>query len=84
MVAGKIISHEQTAFMTGRLSSDNIRRLLHIIGETLKIPPACGLLFLDVEKAFDRLWRVLKEFKFGDRFINMIKTLYANPSAQYV
>lgn len=51
-VAGKIISPNQTGFMKGRLSSDNIRRLLHIIGETHKIPPACGLLFLDAEKVF--------------------------------
>ena len=65
VVAGKIISPDQTGFMKESLSSDNIHRLLHIIGETHKIPPACGLLFLDAEKAFDHLewpylWRVLK------------------------
>lgn len=85
-VVGKIISPDQTGFIRGRLASDNIRRLLHILSATHKIPPACGLLFWDAEKVFDHLkwpflWRVLKEFNFGDEFINIIQTLYVNPSA---
>lgn len=86
-VVGKLGSPDQTGFIRGHLASDNIRRLLHILSATHKIPSACGLLVLDAEKAFDRLkwpylWRVLKEFKFGDKFINMIQTRYANPSVR--
>jgi len=54
-IIGKIVSTDQTGFIKGRLVADNIRRLLHILSATNKIPPECGLLFLDAEKAFDRL-----------------------------
>lgn len=82
VVIGKIVNPDQTGFIKCRLASDNIRRLLHILSASHDIPHDCGLLFLDAEKAFDRLWRVLKEFKFGDKFLSMIQTLYANPSAR--
>jgi len=86
-VIGKIVSTDQTGFIKGRLVSDNICQLLHILITSNKIPPASGLLFLDAEKAFDCLewhflWRAMKEFKFGDEFKNMIQTLYNNPSAR--
>ena len=50
----------KTGFLKGRLASDNVRRLLHIISDTKKTGSPGGLLFLDAEKAFDRLeWRYL-------------------------
>lgn len=55
---GKLINSDQTGFVKGRFSSDNLRRLLHILYFT----PDCsdlltsyGILILDGEKAFDRL-----------------------------
>ena len=69
------------------MACDNVPRLLHILSASHKLPPDSGLLFLDAEKAFDRLegpflWRTMKEFKLGDKFMKMIQTLYANPSAR--
>lgn len=55
IVSGKLINSDRTGFLTGRQASDNVRRLLHIISETKKTELSCGLLFLDAEKAFDRL-----------------------------
>lgn len=62
-IVGKLNNLDQTGFMKGRLSLDNIRRLLHIIDETAKTYSPKGLFFLDAQNAFDQLewvyfWRV--------------------------
>ena len=81
-----IIHPDQVGLMKNRSSTDNMRRLLHLIwsNRTGK-DPVFGL-SLDAEKAFDRVqWEfllaALSHFGFGQTFINWIKTLYKNPKA---
>ena len=80
-VIRKIIDEDQSGFMKGRPIGHNIRQLLDVIEYTdfESIPGAVVL--LDIEKAFDSidhdfLFKTLKHFNFGDKFISNIKTLY--------
>lgn len=82
----KLIHCDQTGFIKSRFSSDNVRRLLHVLDHTPDTVTPCAILSLDAEKAFDRLdwnflWTVLEIMGLGHKFINMIKVLYSNPSA---
>ena len=82
-IVGKLIHHDQTGFLKGRLASDNIRRLFHIIHASESAADPAAVFSLDVQKAFDRvgweyLWVVLEKFGFGNKFILMVKTLYFN------
>lgn len=81
---GKLVHPDQTGFIPKRHAADNIRRLLHVIEEARNLPtPSASL---DAEKAFDRLewnylWQVMETLGLGFRFISMVQTLYADPTA---
>ena len=85
-VLPSIIHHTQTA-VQGR----QIHHTVHLIRDLIQYSndqniEAC-FLFLDREKAFDRvehqfLYRVLQAFGFGDTFINWIKLLQANATTR--
>jgi len=82
-----LIDEDQTGFVSGRQTHDNIRRTLHIIHriQTNQIPAA--LISLDAEKAFDRVnWEfvylTLEKFGFSNKTIKCIKSIYNKPTAR--
>lgn len=79
-----IINNDQTGFITGRNSCNNVRRLLNIIQLCQQNNLKGMVVSLDAEKAFDRiewdfLFFTLKEFDLGKDFIEWVKLLYHNP-----
>lgn len=85
-VIEKLVHPDQTGFIPNRHAADNIRRLMHIIHEAKNLTTPAAVLSLDAFKAFDRLswsylWQVLEKLGVGSKFIDMVRTLYANPTA---
>ena len=80
-IADSIIHPNQTGFIPKRGLFDNTRLSQSVITYTdIKKENGC-ILALDQEKAYDRiahdyLWKVLKKFKFPEKFIRLIKILY--------
>ncbi|KAL2081000.1 hypothetical protein ACEWY4_022853 [Coilia grayii] len=86
MVVDKLIQFDQTGFIKGRMASDNIRRLMHIIEAADTLKEDSAVFSLDAEKAFDLLelpylWTVLERFGFGEKYISMLQTLYSGATA---
>lgn len=82
-----LIDEDQTGFIKGRQTHDNIRRTLHIIQKIDQNKLPAALISLDAEKAFDRvnlefLYLTLEKFGFNEESIQCIKSLYHQPTAR--
>lgn len=75
--------------MKNRSSTDNMRRLLHLICLNRDKSHPIVTLYLDAAKAFDRvqwefLFAALSNFPFSASFITWVKMLYASPKASVI
>lgn len=82
-----LINLDQTGFIHHRQTTNNIRRVLHILGQIQNDKTQAIIGSLDAEKAFDSvrwafLYKVLGKFGFQVRFIRVIQALYDRPSAR--
>lgn len=88
-VLPNIIHKDQVGFIKGRTSTDNMRRLLHLLWMNKSNPQPVVALSLDAQKAFDRvewafLFETLSRFGFGSNFRRWIGILYSAPKAAVI
>ncbi len=81
------IIHESQTAVYGRQIGNNINLIRDLIDLVNKNEEEAAFLFIDQEKAFDRvnhkiLYKVLEKFGFGESFINWIKTIYLDASTR--
>ena len=82
-----IIDEDQTGFIVGRQTQDNIRRSLQIIHTITNKKLEAALISLDAEKAFDRvnwdfLYQTLGKFGLTTQSIQCIRAIYTEPTAR--
>lgn len=81
-----LIHSDQVGFVKGRASSDNVRRLLHLMWQNKNNEVPFAALSLDAHKAFDRVdWSFLqynlKAFGFGEGLMKWGNVIYSDPRA---
>jgi len=82
-----IIDEDQTGFIIGRQTQDNIRRSLQVIHNISSNKLKAALISLDAEKAFDRvnwdfLYLTLEKFGLTNDSIQCIRAIYDKPTAR--
>ena len=80
-----IIDEDQTGFIKGRQTQDNIRKTIHIVEEVKRRGKSVVLVSLDAEKAFGcggwtYLYKVLEKFGFngdtpGEKYYSLLQHL---------
>lgn len=84
---GKLVNPDQTGFVSGRSSFNNLCRLFNILYSSQTNQSDLVILSLDTEKAFDQvewpyLFALLQKFHVGEKFITWLKILCNDPRAR--
>uniref|UniRef100_A0A671TWB6 Reverse transcriptase domain-containing protein n=1 Tax=Sparus aurata TaxID=8175 RepID=A0A671TWB6_SPAAU len=79
----EVVHVDQTYCVPGRLISDDITVIRHVLDISSSLGIETALISIDQEKAFDRvehqyLWKTLAAFGFNPGFIARIQVLYCN------
>ena len=81
----KLINNDQTGFLKGRFTGENLRLIDRVVNYTATKTTPALLLFLDFEKAFDTLkWSFIQKapvsFGFGPSIVQWFKTFHNTES----
>ena len=79
----QIETEEQAGFRAGRSTVDHIFCLRQLVEKKMAVNQPLHLLFVDLEKAYDRLplensWKALEHCNISNSIIRAIKRLYEN------
>lgn len=82
----ELVAPDQVGFITQCQTSDNTKRILHLIEKASRIPGNYMLLTIDAEKAFDRVYwpyleQMLTRMGLGIKMKTFILKCYCNPGA---
>lgn len=85
----KLISNDQTGFISGRYIGENTRLIYDLMNYTEEENIPGLLLIIDFEKAFDSIswqfiYHVLKHFNFSESLIRWISVFYKNISSAVI
>ena len=81
------VSEEQFGFMPGRGTTDAIFVLRQVIEKYREKEKELHLVFIDLEKAYDRVprqevWRCLREKNVSEKYVRVIKDMYKGATTQ--
>jgi hypothetical protein len=86
-VLTQVVNPDQTGCVPGRFIGENIMLYLETYERLVASGESGACLFLDFEKAFDRvdrdfMWTAMEKMNFGPKFVGFCKTLYAGSASK--